>query len=49
MNEDENKEIVIFLLDAIEKMSSVILKEYFDVEEIQKINYEAKCHLNSLK
>lgn len=49
MTEEENKEIVTFLLDAIEKMSLAILKEDFEVEKIQEINYEAKCHLNSLR
>ena len=48
MNEEENKEIVSFILHSIEKMSLSILQGDYEVKEIEEIYNEAQRHLNGI-
>lgn len=46
MIEDKNKEITTFILHAIEVISLSILKDDYEVKEVEDIFYQAQSYLN---
>ena len=48
MNEEENKEIIRFILDSIEKISLAIIQGDHEVQEMEEMHNEAQRHLNGI-
>lgn len=49
MNEENSNEIIVFLLQAIEKLSLAILTDSYDPEELHEIHQQAGIHLYDFK